>query len=1052
MTDFGEVRNQAPTPERVSDQSLNPDLGGELFAFPLSPAQERMWYATRENPDNPAYNGSFRWALEGQVDPRLVERTFVEIVQRHEALRTTFSVVDGHPVQIVSPHLELRVQVTDLRGLAADTREQEMDRLCAREASRPFDVENDALIRVGLLRMGDQHHILMLTLHHLVSDGWSIGLIMEEFQKIYGAFAENRRPAIPALPIQFADYAVWKNEQAQSGELDEQLKYWTKKLSGYRRLEVLPDFERPARRTTNAAIVSEMLPRSLTDALKDFSNQHGGTMFITSLAACMALLQHYTGEGDIAVGSPLAGRNRTDVENLMGLFVNHVVLRTSISGDPTFAEFATQVRDTAWEAFGHQDIPFENVLKALKPGTDALEVFGEPFFVINFICQREYGRASEFVFEFAGTRMSTMPSKSQGALYDLNFFLVEREAGWRLSIEYNTDLYSQKTAQQMLGDFQGLLNAVARNPQQRLSELHSSRSNAPETLQKIAPAPSNNAAAIEKPTQSEDSNASDVYVMPASLAQERFWLLSKLTPGNPAFHMPACVRLKGSVSIEALEKSFHALASRHEILRTTFGEAEGKLSQIISPNDTFSLEVADFSQASPHDADIEGLIKEEAKRSFDLATGPVWRAKLFRLGSDDHVLVITLHHILGDGWSHNIIQQDLWKIYGAASHGGQNPLPALSIQYGDFATWQKEWLASEDARENLDFWTNELSGSLRVLDFPTDHPPRRRISSRAGLQTFLLPQELTAALKAKSQSENVTSFMLFIAAFVTLLSRYANESEVIVGSPVANRRTETEPLIGPFSSPMAIRVKLPENPKLLEVLRQVREITFNALSHTELPFEVLLDKLDVRSAHGRNPLFQFYFFYQTAFLQPRRVGDLTVTPLPTVGLGTPFEMQLGIIERAEGVRLQIEYNADLFEQPTIERILGDYCKVLRSMAESVNARVGELRISAERQRKAVEQTAARRAKPSLAEDETEQRLAKVWQEVLGVQAIDRHDNYFELGGNSLLAVRLFSEIQKEFKVNLPLATLFEAQTVAELAKILRENSETGNWSPPVPIQ
>ena len=773
----------------ISDPRARLNAKEECFGFPLSPAQERMWYAEREFPGNPAYNGSFRWILEGAVDAALVENTFDEIVRRHEALRTTFTTADGNPVQVVSSDLQVHVEVTDLRLIAAENRESEMDRLCDEAARRPFDIEKDDLIRVGLLRMGENGYVLMLTVHHLVSDGWSIGLMMEEFQKIYSAFAEGRQSPLPELPIQYADYTIWKQEQISSAENASQLNYWVNKLTGYRRLEVRPDFPSSIDRTGNAAIVSTLLPRDLTDALKDFSNQHGGTMFITSLSACMALLWQFTGERDIAVGSPLAGRNQTDVENLVGLFVNHVVLRASLEGDPTFVDFATRVRDTVWEAFANQDVPFETVLKALKPD---IEVSPDPFSLINFICQREYARASEFIFEFAGIKMSTMPSRSQGALYDLNFFLVEREAGWRLSIEYKTDLYSDATAQKMLGHLQKLLEEIPNNPNRRLSEFPAvSQSAFPTTGAAAASEPKPDlGTALSKVPPSATASDAEVYAMPASVAQERFWLLSKFAPGNAAFHMPACVRLAGPLSEKALAESFHALISRHEILRTTFDEIDGKLCQIISSSNTLFLDA--FNLPTPvggeTDANLEQLMREEVQRPFDLQAGPLFRAKLFRLGAGDHVLVVTLHHIIADGWSHNIFQQDLWSIYEALSQGRNSGLPQLVIQYGDFVAWQNEWLSSNVAQEHLHFWQEQLSEPLKIVDFPTDHPLSNRLCPKSGLETLLLPDDLTRSLKGRGQSENVTMFMLLMAGFILLLSRYADQTEIIVGSPVANRR------------------------------------------------------------------------------------------------------------------------------------------------------------------------------------------------------------------------------------------------------------------------
>src|SRR5258707_6767574 len=297
--------------------------------------------------------------------------------------------------------------------------------------------------------------------------GWSIGLIMEELQKIYAARALDQQSPLTALTLQFPDYLVWQKECAPRPEIAQQASYWKQKLRRYHRLELKPDLPTADRASCDASIMSHWLPRDLTDRLRDFSTAQGGTFFTTTLAACLTLLRRYTGMDDVAVGSPLAGRSRADLEGLVGQFVNHIVLRADASGDPMFPEFENRVRDAVWEAFSNQEVPFENVVKALQPGKN---LYREPFFLVNFICQREYGRAATFNFDFAGIRMSTMPSKTQGALYDLNFFLVEREAGWRLSLEYKTSLYKPETAQSFLDHFRELLEGIAANPDRRISE------------------------------------------------------------------------------------------------------------------------------------------------------------------------------------------------------------------------------------------------------------------------------------------------------------------------------------------------------------------------------------------------------------------------------------------------------------------------------------------------------------------------------------------------------------------------------------------------------
>ncbi len=498
---------ETPAPEAISS---------DTYVFPLSPTQERMWYADRAKPGYPAYNASFRWTLDGPVDPVIIRRVFNEIVRRHEILRATFTVSEGQPVQLIPPALDLKLNFTDLRGLPDAEREAKFDHLCGEEAKRSFDLLNGPLLRIGLIRLQDTQYVLTLTLHHIVCDGWSISLIMEELQKLYSAFAEGRPSPLPDLEIQYGDYVMWQKEWLDREEIKQQLEFWKKKLTGYKRLEVAGDLPKPKARTINSAILSYLLPKNLTDALRDFSNKQGGTMFITTLAACMMVLRKATGENDITVGSTIAGRNRTDLEGLIGLFINHLVFRNQSAGSPTFAAFANSVKETVWEAFANQDIPQENVLKAIRPEQDP---YSEPLYLINFICQREYARAATFVFEFAGIRMSTLPSKSQGALYDLCFFMVEREVGWRLSLEYNTDIYSPARAQHLLDNFRELLEAVATNPDRKLEELSLSGGQALSIAKKDIPPKE---PELSPPLSDTESETSPVYAMPASPIQAAF--------------------------------------------------------------------------------------------------------------------------------------------------------------------------------------------------------------------------------------------------------------------------------------------------------------------------------------------------------------------------------------------------------------------------------------------------------------------------------------------------------------------------------------------------
>jgi thioesterase domain-containing protein/acyl carrier protein len=383
--------------------------------------------------------------------------------------------------------------------------------------------------------------------------------------------------------------------------------------------------------------------------------------------------------------------------------------------------------------------------------------------------------------------------------------------------------------------------------------------------------------------------------------------------------------------------------------------------------------------------------------------------------------------------------------------GREPSLSPLSIQYGDFVHWQQQWLASDEANGQLDFWKGQLVPPPPVLTFPVENPTRRSTASEP-METLLLPRDLVRDLKSLSQTQDVTMFMLLLAGFAALLSRYTDQQDILIGSPVAHRGPETESLIGPFASPVSLRLKLTGDPTLHELLGRSREVTVEALSHAELPFEVLLERLEARSLRGRNPLSQCYFFYQNAFLQPRALGELTVTPLRDFGLGTHFELQLGILERQEGVRAQLEYNPDIFEPNTIRGMLEDYLRILGAMLESPEARIGQLGVSIRLESKPSLPAVSSTGEFTVPQNETEKQLKKIWEDLLGIRFIGVHQNYFELGGNSILAVRLFAQIENAFKVKLPLSTLIDAPTIAQLARVLENDGATPSWSPVVPMQ
>ncbi len=447
-------------PESIA--SAEPDKA-DVFVFPASLAQQRFWTLDQLEPGNSAYNVAVRFRLEGPLRLGILERAVNEIVRRHEILRTTFAEENGEPVQIVTPELSLRVGCIDLRYLAEPERREEAERLALIEARAPFDLKTGPLLRVSLLQLADEEHVLLITLHHAVSDGWSIGVITDEIGAIYGAFARGQASPLPELPIQFADFTLWQREHSDGDAMAAKLAYWKEKLRDAPELNLHTDRPRHGSQSFNGNIVSRLLPKPLTNALRELSAREDVTFFTLMLTAFNVLIHRYTGQEDIVLGSPIAGRSRVDLEPLIGVFINTLVLRNDLSGDPTFREVLTRVCHTVLDAMANEDAPFEKLVETLKPARD---VRRNPIFQINFTFQRDFIKP----IEFAGVRLTAIPSKSPGSLFDLTFFLVERSEGWRASCEYNCDLYEVKTVERMLAHFENLLAAIHANPLRKLSE------------------------------------------------------------------------------------------------------------------------------------------------------------------------------------------------------------------------------------------------------------------------------------------------------------------------------------------------------------------------------------------------------------------------------------------------------------------------------------------------------------------------------------------------------------------------------------------------------
>jgi len=448
------------------------------------------------------------------------------------------------------------------------------------------------------------------------------------------------------------------------------------------------------------------------------------------------------------------------------------------------------------------------------------------------------------------------------------------------------------------------------------------------------------------------SRAAKDEASPLSFAQERLWFLEQFEPGGSAYNICRAARLTGLLKIEALEQSLSEIMRRHEVLRTRFQVVDGRPVQVRAPAQKLSISLVELSQLShaERDGEVARLIADEGGCPFDLSAGPLLQAMLLRLGNDDHMLILTTHHIASDAWSMGILTRELWTLYEAYANGKPSPLPDLPVQYTDYAVWQRQWLKGKVLESQLSYWKKQLA-HIPILNLPTDRPRPVLQSFRGARQPISLPESLTAAVNELSRREGVTQFMTLLAAFQVLLYRYSGQEDVVVGSPIANRnRTEIEGLIGFFVNTLVLRTDLSRRPTFKELLLRVRDVCLGAYAHQDLPFEKLVQELHPERDLSRNPLFQVMFVLQNTPRPFPETSGFSIERVDVLAETSPFDLSLYLRERNGKLIGFIEYSTDLFDRSTIERMIGHFQTLLEGIVANPDQLISTLPLLTEAER------------------------------------------------------------------------------------------------------
>ena len=432
--------------------------------LPLSFAQQRLWFLDQMTPGDISYNVPGAVWIEGPIDKPALQASLKEIVRRHEVLRTRFLAVHGEPQQVIDQEFHVQIPVDDLEHLPPEAREAEAQERARKEAQAAFDLTKGPMLRVRLLRLSDLRHVLLVTIHHIASDGWSLGVLMRELTVLYEAFCKDLPSPLPELAVQYVDYSCWQRRWLTRTMLEQQLGYWEKQLSDIQTLDLPADRQRPSTISNRGAAAEVRVPAGLTLALKNLAQQHGATLFMVLLAGFKVLLYRYTRQTDLAVGSPIAGRRRTEIESLIGFFVNTLVLRTDLSGAPHFIELLGRVRETTLQAYAHQDLPFEKLVEELAPERDLARM---PLFQVMFVLQN----APQSDLRIGAAKLRLFNINNATSKLDLLFSLQESDGELCGSLEYCTDIFEQQSIVQMIEHYLMLLEGIARNPLQSITTL-----------------------------------------------------------------------------------------------------------------------------------------------------------------------------------------------------------------------------------------------------------------------------------------------------------------------------------------------------------------------------------------------------------------------------------------------------------------------------------------------------------------------------------------------------------------------------------------------------
>ncbi|QYN17777.1 non-ribosomal peptide synthetase [Amycolatopsis sp. DSM 110486] len=1087
----------APRPER---RALRPASRPERV--PLSAAQRGMWLLNRLEGPSATYNIPLSLTLRGPLDVTALGAALRELVTRHEILRTGYREIDGAPVQVVrEPRIPLDVVRAEPAGLA--------DRVRV-EARRPFDLTRDPVVRATLFAVTEEHHVLLLVVHHIAGDGWSIRPIADDLAAAYLSEVDGVPASRPPLPIQYADYARWQAETLEP-VLAEQLSYWERRLAGAPAELALPaDRPRPAGGESSAhraGLVEFTVDATVTGRLRELATRHRVTLFMVLHAGLAALLTRLGAGEDLPIGSVVAGRPDEALEELVGFFVNTLVLRTDTSGNPGFGELLDRVREADLAAFRYQDAPFDLVVERLNPPRPPGR---HPLFQTMLVLQNTATAGFG-----AGALTGEVEELPVGeAKFDLCVTFTEHPTGLAAVLEYATDLFDEETADLLATALRDVLAELATAPDTRVGELA-----VPEEL-----------VGRGTPPVAEPAGTAAVVTGPPRTAQEELLLAAfRDLLGRPDIDLGGnffefggysllAVRLVSRVrAVLGVDLTVRQLFETPTVaglagyLRGASGPSRPALTRqpaepdqiplshaqqrlwflnhVSGPTGTYNVPWA-FRARGPLDlAALRAAVRDVVTRHEPLRTvfpdvAGVPAQRLLDPGEvtvavvdGDADLVFRQHAGRGFDLAVDaplrvtviVVAPDEHVVLFVMHHIAVDGW-SLNVLARDFATayrarlggnapgWSElpvryvdytAWQDRLDTTEGLAYWRRALAGSPDTIALPTSGD---RPDAPAGEVRLALGTGAHAGLQELARAHGVTLFMVLQAAVAVVLTRTGSGTDLPIGTAVAGRADDAlADLVGFFVNTLVLRVDTSGEPSFAGLLERVREVDLAAYVHEDLPFDRLVEALNPHRSGTNQALFQVSVVLNEGDPLPPRLPGLVVTPGPEAGPTAKFDLAFTFTER-DGLAGLVEYSTGRFDAATVTVLAECVSAVLEAVLRAPDVPIGEIDLPRLPARAAGPVTRQRTAGPEvIADPEVTEALRRLFADVLERADVDPHDNFFELGGYSLTAARLVGTIRRSLGTDVAVRTLFEAPTPVALAARLGADRRTERASSLEPV-